>query len=331
MPFILPGMVGPIRFPTYPVVRNPPVSTSGKVNPSVQSGRSGAGTNPAVNDNSAKFVFTDSLSGSQVKTYPLPTTQNWVSAVFTVTTAVTSGSTAAGTHDILTGYSNLQILDASSTPVNMTPAPDFYNFAQRFSELHVRPSVVNVTGVASSQASATGTYVISGLNLPKSRGPYQLRLTAQSPTSFDSNATALTVTTTLALTPGNIPNNSETNYTFSGLPFTPSANGTNDLSPLASVQGVSLTELFLTGQTSDTADMNTLLLESQGQLIGDRIIPSDLVAQANNAMVSALPSDTTYLLFPLHTNIVLGTDSSMLITWGASPSDSIRVGYYYLK
>lgn len=343
MPFILPFPVtrptytwppvkSPVRKVSPPPTKNPTISVTNPAGKSAQVGRSGVGSNPSYSALSAVFQFTDTRSAGNVNDYPLSSDGAWTALEINTSVTVTSGSTAVPATDILTAYSRIEILDSSGTIISMQPAPDFYNFAQRFGELHVRPATVQVTGVASGNATASGSYMIYGVNLPQNRGPYTFRISIVPAATFSADATALSVTTTLSLQAGDPASVvSQSRYMFSNLPFTPGANGVNDLAPLAPIQGVSLSELFITGQTSDTADISFIQMQSVGANVGSRILPSDLVALANSEMVSSLPTDTTYLLFPLKTNITLGRDSHLYLNWGASPSSTIRTGFYWLQ
>jgi hypothetical protein len=301
-----------------------------------QTPKSGAPKLASSNSQAAEYLIKDTLSAGNVKTYPLSMGKDATALVVSVDTSITSGTTAAAAQDALAGLAKFEVLGPSGEVMDITPSlgvpssgfadGDFYDLSHRFSPRNVRPAAVTLTPVASSAVSATFTGIIYGISLPTAKGPYQIRLTAE---SLPTDATALSVTVELSFITGTA--QYQSNFKPNDLGFTPAANGNSDLSPIATIQGVSLTELFFTGFTSNTADINYLTAVSKSVTIGNKLLGYQLVSSCNSVMTTALLGDELFLLLALQTQIVLGRDGDHLyVTWGSSPSSSIRIGYYWL-
>ena len=286
------------------------------------------GTTPIETTNSASnsFQFQDSVtptSSAIVKSYPLTTDGDYIALSFSVSGSVSGGTAVA--NDVFDLISNVSILNPSGTIMNMTPAIDWYDLAQRFGPIHTRASEVEMTVVGTTYTNAI---VVYGLSLPVKDGDYTLQVTYAQPSTVGTGNTGSTVALTVQATIGTAPLLS--NFVFTQLPFTPVANGIVDLSPLVPIQGPELSELFITDMSSNTADISYIQVVSEGNSVSPRMT-SGIIASLDNAeMVSAVPSTELFPLFALKTNIVLGRTSHFYVTWGATPSASIRLGFYYL-
>ena len=239
-----------------------------------------------------------------------------------------SGSVSGGTavdNDVFDLISEVDILNASGTIMKLTPATDFYDLAQRFGPLHTRTSVVTMTAVGTTYTNAI---VVYGISLPAKDGPYTLQVTYAQPSTVGTGNTGSTVALTVQATIGTAPMLS--NYVFTQLPFTPVASGIVDLSPLVPIQGPVLSELFISGMTSNTADINYMQIISEGNTVSPRVTSGVIQSLDNAEMVSSVPSTELFPLFALKSNVVLGRTSHFYVTWGSSPSSSIRLGFYYL-
>jgi len=288
---------------------------------STTEGRTGVSSPAATNASSKVFQFTDTLAASATKTYVLSADDDFVSVFLNLSV------TAAGyskTADILGAISEMDILAGDGQIIATQPKTDLYDLEQRFNPLHVRPAIT-YTSVATA---ISASYTIHGVNLPKARGPYSLMISTPAAAAFNASVTALSVVVTISLGVGQC--NERTRYVYSGLPFTPSANGVNDFAPVAPIQTADLVEIFLTGMTSNTADINYVQLQSQGGVLGPRITAGDLVSHSNSEMVSALPSTEIFLLFALQTTLQLGRAAHAYFNWGATPASTIRTGLYWL-
>jgi hypothetical protein len=319
--------------------RGPPSGSVGTK--TVTSGRTGVSPHEATSAIGNIFQFTDTLSASTTKTYPLTSDSDWVSAFFNVAVTATGNSTS---QDNLYALSNVQILAADGPVMNLTPNIDFYDFAQRFSPLHIRPVQVS-NAVATAVTTSIEVY---GINLPQSRGPYTMMITTPAASAFGTQGTggasALSVAVTLSLGSGQCTTRSR--YQFTGNPITPTNAGTNDLSPLLPIQDIPLTELFISGMTNNANDINYVQTLSSGNTVGTRDLAASLVSNCNAQMVTPLNATTTgqtgnyasnpglgelFLLFALHTSVTAGRSSHLYFTWGASPASTIRFGEYWLE
>ena len=304
---------------------------------SATSGRSGVSSQGGKNASSSVFQFTDTLSAATTKTYVLSSDDDFIAAHFYLSVTATGNSTSA---DILNGISQLVILAPDGPIITMQPQPDFNLFAQRFGIQHKLPT----QNVATGATAVTGDYVVYGLNLPKSKGPYSMMITTPAAASFNTSTSALSVAVTVELTVGKC-HGQRTRYVYSGLPITPAASGVNDLAPLAPIQDADLVEIFFTGLTSNTStgDISYIQLQSQGGVLGPRITGGYLVSKANGEMYSSLYSSaesvgagstgttpTLFLLFPLGSTLQLGRSAHCYLNWNATPSSTIRNGYYWL-
>ena len=288
-------------------------------NVSKSTGRQGAGGNAASNATSDVFQFSYTLSAANSQTFVLTSDTDWIAADWAVTVTV-GGAYTGGSSDILGAISNILVIASDGPCINITPVPDFYMLQQRFSPYGVSGTVVN----ASASGSAyTGYYHISGFNLPQAKGPYSMIISTPAAATFNASATSLTVLVSLSLKSGTAKQRLRTQ--FSGLPFTPAASGTNDLAPLAPIQDISLTELMFSSMTSNTADISTIQLMSQGSVLGPRTLAGTLVSRQANELTGAVASSELYPLLALQSNLTLGRNAHMYITWGASPSSTIRL------
>jgi hypothetical protein len=256
-----------------------------------------------------------------VDTIPLSDESDWVGMNVTVTLNSIVGNTSV-TADLLTVLQQIDILGAGGTPISLQPSVDFYNFAQRFSRRHIVPATVELNGTT----SVSGTYNIPGVNLPKGRGGYSIRITTAQFAAVGTATTAYNVTIRLALNPGST-EGKMTNFQFSGMPFGVSAGGVQNLGTVAAFPDVSLVELFVSGMTSNTADIDHLEIEGVTPLV----YAADLVSKLTQEMESALPSTQLWLCLALHTNLTLSRLKKFLLYFGATPSTTMRLGYYWLS
>lgn len=297
-------------------------STPGAVSTGSRSevnGRVGIGLNSAVNAQGSGFQLKETFSGGDVATRVLTTDSDWIGMVLGITVTPT-GNTSTST-DILTALGQLQILDKDGSAILCNPSVDFYDFAQRFTPTHIRPSVVN----SDAATAVSGTYYVP-FNLPLEYGPYTIIQNFADASSFGTSTTAISTSYELQLIPGVAPY--ETRFSYSNLPFTPASDGVNDLAPLATIQEHNLDELFLSGLTSNTADISFMTISSAGNMIANRVTSGYLVTKANAIMNSTLPTTELFPLLALGTSIQLGRSSHLYMNWGSSPSSSIRVGYF---
>ena len=289
-------------------------------------GRVGSSPIESTNAASNSFQFQDTQTPSTaaiVKSYPLTNDGDYIALNFALSGSV-SGGTAVD-NDVFDLISELDILNASGTIMKLTPSTDFYDLAQRFGPLHTRTSVVKMTTVGTTYTNAI---VVYGISLPAKDGPYTLQVTYAQPSTVGTGNTGSTVALTVQATIGTAPMLS--NYVFTQLPFTPVASGIVDLSPLVPIQGPVLSELFISGMTSNTADINYMQIISEGNTVSPRVTSGVIQSLDNAEMVSSVPSTELFPLFALKSNVVLGRTSHFYVTWGSSPSSSIRLGFYYL-
>ena len=315
-------------FPPIGVFRNPlPVANT---DVSVTKGRNGVVGAQARQAISDVFQFEDTPNIPATRSYLLTTDSSYIGFVITVT--ATAANTNAGVEnvpDILNVFSQINILDDSGNIVSMIPNIDFYNFAQRFSTLHTIPAVTEIVVPGNSSASASATYRIPGVNLPLLSGSKKYTLQVVTQAASGVNGVSFTdVTITLSMIPGAAPRT--THYVYSGLPFTPTANGFQDLGVNATIQNVDLEELFMNGLTSNVADISYLQIQSVNGTVGGRVFTSDLVARIETESVGALPVTALYPLLALKTSARLGGSHHFYLQFGATPSSSIRLGYYWL-
>ena len=290
-------------------------------------GRVGSSPIESTNAASNSFQFQDTVTPSTaaiVKSYPLTNDGDYIALNFALSGSV-SGGTAVN-NDVFNLISEVDILNASGTIMKLTPATDFYDLAQRFGPLHTRTSVVTMTAVGTTYTNAI---VVYGISLPAKDGPYTLQVTYAQPSTVGTGNTGSTVALTVQATIGTAPMLS--NYVFTQLPFTPVASGIVDLSPLVPIQGPVLSELFISGMTSNTADINYMQIISEGNTVSPRVTSGVIQSLDNAEMVSSVPSTELFPLFALKSNVVLGRTSHFYVTWGSSPSSSIRLGFYYLS
>lgn len=284
--------------------------------PSKVQGRSGAQGPPAKNAGSSVYAFKQTVNAGNTYNYPLTGDSDFIGLNFGVTTTQSSSTVSV---DVLTGLSQVQILAPDGPVVTMNPSPDFYTFVQRFGPYGVAPTVVNVpSATVTTSASA---YVNVPLNLPAAKGPYTLVLTAA------SLASQTNVIVELQLQQGTCPNGKRTRFAYTNLPFTPSASGTNDISPVAAIQDADLQELFLTGLTSNVADIAYLQIISEGSTVAPRVTGQFIQTSDTQYLSGSLNSTYLYPLLALQTTIRLGRNSHIYATWGSSPSSSIREGF----
>lgn len=303
------------------------VAPAGGGKTSRAAGRTGASAHSVTNAGSDVQViqnYSFTALGATL-TQPLPDDGDFNAAIFTV--SVSAASASAST-DILNYFATagIEIVGPEGPIIDMTPVNDFYGFQQRFGEYGVAPTVVNLaSGTVTVTASAT--YFVSGINLPKSKGPYTLVATING--TNPSSGALNSVQFSLALVLGECPDGNRTRYKATSLPFTPAANGVNDLGPVASIQDVNLQELFLYALTSNTADISFLQIQSQGSSVATRMTSSDIQARDTAKLSGTLAATRLYPLLALGTGLILGRSSHFYITWGSSPSTAIIAGYYW--
>lgn len=294
------------------------------------SGRLGVQPHAATNAGSDVQVFQNYsfTTLGQSQTFPLPADGDFVAAIFSV--AVTAASTSVSTTDILSYFAanGIEIVAQDGPIIDLTPVRAFYDFQQRFGEYGVAPTVTPLA-TSTVTVSASATYYVSGLNLPQSSGPYTLNITIAG--SNPSSGALVSVVVSLFLVIGSTPNGLRTRFKENSLPFTPAANGTQDLAPVAAIQGVELQELFFDGLTSNTADIAFLQIASAGTTLGTRVSSADVVARDTAKMSGTIAATRLYPLFAFNTALVLDRTAHFYITWGASPSSTIVVGYYWLE
>lgn len=298
-------------------------NSGGGATPSAARGRHGVTSNQAADALSTSFQYTKAYtvtSVQQTDTLPLNLEDDAIGLQISLTVALT-GNTST-TADQLLSLAVWQLIGPDGIEMNILPAPDFYQLEQRFSPLHVKPTVVALNGTTAT----SGTYLIYGINLPKSRGTYTLLPQIQAAAAITASTTGGTVTVTVDAILGDA-GGKISHYVFSNLPFTPSASGVNDLAPVAPIQDTDLTELFISGLTSNTADISFI----QTTKAGGRILPSTLVAKANSQMITALDADKLFPLFSLATDLNIGRGAHFYVQWGTSPSNTIRLGFYWLE
>jgi hypothetical protein len=289
-------------------------------------GRLGSTPIETTNAASNSFQFQDTQTPSSaaiVKSYPLTNDGDYIALNFAISGSVSGGS--AVDNDVFDLISEVDILNASGTIMKMTPATDFYDLAQRFGPLHTRTSVVTMSTVGTTYSNAI---VVYGISLPSKDGPYTLQITYANPSTVGTGNTGSTVSLTVQATIGTAPLLS--NYVFTQLPFTPVKSGIVDLSPLVPIQGPTLSELFISGMTSNTADIDYVQIISEGNTVTPRVTSGVIQSLDNAEMVNSVPSTELFPLFALKSNVVLGRTSHFYVTWGSSPSSSIRLGFYYL-
>src|SRR5208282_4274094 len=139
--------------------------------------RQGATGPPASNAGSQVYAFNQTISPGNTFTYPLTLDGDFIAMNFNITMKWTASSAAT---DILNGITTVQIIAPDGPSVTMAPVPDFYLFAQRFSQYGQSLSVVNTSiTVTTVTISSTANYNLP-INLPAAKGPYTLVLTAGS-------------------------------------------------------------------------------------------------------------------------------------------------------
>jgi hypothetical protein len=302
-------------------------------------GRSGATGPNAANAASEDFKFTDTKSAGNVTTYIITGDQDYIRTFWNINVTATGNSTSA---DILGAIQQVLILGKDGPVTNMNPMPDFYYFQQRFSPLHSLPTSVVATGASATQ----GNYTLYGTNLPVAGGPYTMIVTIQAASTFNTSTTALSVTYSVSFGVGNCGGH-VTHYVSSGLGFSPSSGGANDLAPIAPIQGVNLVELWMSGFTTmaatSTNDIAYVQVSSSGGLVTPRVTSGTLISNANAEMNSALFSaaqsvsagstgytPSLFLLFPLKTQLKLGPGAHCWLYWtSGTPSTTIRCGYVW--
>ncbi len=302
---------------------------SGSRSTSKSSGRSGVAPHSTNNAGSDVQVFQNyTLSGiGASNSWPLPADGDFNAAIFAVTVSA-DAATVAG--DILNAFANngIEIVGPHGPLMDLTPNIDFYAFQQRFGEYGVAPAPTNVA-VNAGTITYSATYYVSGIQLPMSAGPYTLNITAAPSNVFGVTGTPA-VTVSLNLVMGECPGGLVTHFKRNALPFTPQALGTQDLAPVAAIQGPTLQEMFLTGLTLNTADIAYLQVASSGSVLGTRTSGASLVGRDAASLAGTLNSSYLYPLLAFHTGLILDRSAHFYITWGATPSNVIQVGYYWL-
>lgn len=298
-------------------VRTPPVSQ-----PSTTSGRVGVSGNQAKGNVATDgFQFARAYAGPSVDTIALSDESDWVGMNFTVTLNSIVGNTST-TADLLTVIQQIDILGAGGTPISLTPAVDFYDFAQRFSRRHIRPAVVELNGTT----SVSGTYNLVGVNLPRNGSGYSIRITTAAFANVGSSTTAYNVTIRLAMNAGDC-GGRMTNFQFSGMPFGVSAGGVQNLGTVAAFPDVPLVELFITGMTSNVADIDHLEIEGVTPLV----YAADMTSKLTQEMESPVPTTELWLCLALHSDLTLSRGKKFLLYFGSAPSTTMRLGYYWLS
>ena len=303
-------------------------SRSGRLQavPAAQSkvaGRQGFTGPPAVNAGSNVYAFNQTITAGNTFTYPLTLDGDVIGLNFQDSTIIAS-ATAGG--DVLSAISTIDIIAPDGPIIHMQPAPDFYLIGQRFSPYGVAPSVVDYT-ITTTSTTYTANYQIP-VNLPASKGPYTIVITAAA-AALASGVTLTSVQVELSMQLGNIPGQRRSRYAFTNVPFTPSANGTNDLAPLAAVQDVDLQELFLSGLVTNTSAIAYVQLQSQGASVAPKFTGQQIVNIAKQYLTGSVNADYAFPLLALQSQLQLGRAAHAYITWGSTAPSSPRTGFYW--
>jgi hypothetical protein len=305
------------------------VSASNKSNPKKPAGQVGRGAaEPLVASNATSSIFlasdtVTSTTASVVRQYPVTADGDIIATQFDF--SVTPTGNTATTGDMLTAVNEIGIYDSTGEIMKINPIPDIYDLVQRFSPQHVRPTPTTLNAANQVNFSVK----LFGISLPVSGGPYTFYVTSNPASSVGTGTTSVTLSYAIRAVLGDAKRKSH--FVPSQLPATPVANGILDLAPLAPIQDVDLTELFISGLTSNLADINYIDANSLGNIIATRVSSGALVAADNAQMLSPLPSTEIFPLLALDTNLALGRASHFYLNWGASPSSTIRFGYYWLE
>jgi len=294
--------------------------------PAGQVGREGAEPLVAHNATSSIFLASDTVTSTTapvVRQYPVTADGDIIALQFDF--SVTPTGNTATTGDMLSAVNEIGIYDSTGEIMKINPIPDLYDLIQRFSPQHVRPASVSLNAANQVNFSAK----LFGVSLPVAGGPYTIYVTSNPASSVGTSTTSVTLSFAIRAVLGEAKYKSH--FVPSQLPATPVPNGILDLAPLAPIQDINLTELFITGLTSNLADINYIDANSLGNIIATRVSSGALVAADNAQMLSPLPSTEIFPLMALETNLALGRASHFYITWGASPSSTIRFGYYWLE
>lgn len=325
------GASGPTRMTGAKGGRNIP-RTSTKGNVGAATGRHGLQRLSAANAVSTVFQFDEShAKGTYTKV--LSTDDDWVGMNFVIT--VTPTGNTISTQDILAAITQIQILGPAGPVMTLQPVPDFYYLEQRFNPYHTFDAQVSTAG-ATAEVYASHVPV----SLPESQGPYTFVWAVDASQLAGGSTTAGTVEVALSLTAGQA--DGQLNYIYANFPATIAANGTQDLAPIAAVQGVTLTELFISGLSSNNTDITTVQLQSAGSTLGPRISGYELVSLAQSRLGQTLadldvigqssgdPGDLLMPLFALQSELVLGRNAHMYVFFGATPSTALRLGYAWV-
>ena len=284
--------------------------------------RAGAIPQTAQNASATAFLTKDSLSDSQSKAYVLPELGDYVAMTMDLT--VTPTGNTSTTTDILSAIDYLEFV-AGGTIMKVRPT-DLYDITQRFNQFGKRPSVTD----SNSATAVSASYKFEGLSLPVNRGPYTLIVNTVAASAFGTSTTALSVAYTISFVIGATEGH-RSRFVYTSWPGgAPSASGVADIASIASIQNVPLTELFITGMTSNTADISTIQIQSQGNAVTNRETSSAIVARCNSLLTSDLQSTELFPLLGLGTDLTLGRGAQFLVNFGASPSSSMYLGFYWL-
>ena len=309
------GPIGGIIHPTHAVAPSPALVTT------KSSGTGVAPTpNPIVNAVSNSVSFTDTVSGPSDKTYILQAAGDYVALTLGLTVTATGNT---GSTDILNAINTIRVFSASGMPITLQPVTDVYALSQRFSFYGQKPATVLDTGAT----AVSGTYYLAGFALPASQGPYTIEIVVPAPSAFTSTTTALSVTYSLMFEVGTASH--LLHYTSSALPIQPSADGEQDYGPIAAVQDIPLSELFLMGLNGPT-DLAVAQISVGGSVVTQNTSGTQLAALTDAKLTAPIPASELMFCLPLNTGLTLGRSSSVLLTWGSSPATSgVRVGYAY--
>lgn len=278
-------------------------------------------TLPTLGAGAAEVIYRATVSGSAVTPITIPTTNDYKTLIIRMDVSATSGTTAIPATDILNALSNLSLDDPSGQIVNLTPVDDFYPFYLRYSRYHSALTKTTLTGTASTQVTVSATYELPGFRLSQSGGPYTLNLTTPSASTFSSDCTALSTLFTVSVVPG-LTGGVTVHAINSTLNPQPVASGYTDYAPTFPFQGQALDELYFSGLTSNTADVEFWSITLNGQLVSNRIYSSELVAQAQGRMTGTIPSSNLFLCYGLNTQIALNRSSHLWASFGSSPATS---------
>jgi hypothetical protein len=325
-PKVVNGTVGTV-LPSVPASAY--TSTTGSatsVGASAAAGRVGAGPPSVLNATSATITITDTAAASSDKLYNLQAVGDIVTMLFSLTVTATGNT---DTVDILNAISSIVIYAPTIGPIitlkgnhplasdGGNTVPGIYMLSQRFSEYGQLPSTVNVTSGSPTSAS----FMLAGFNLPAAKGPYSLEIVLNSTSGFSATTTDLSVTYSFGFKIGTCPGGARLRYVETMLASQPTANGSQDYGPQATIQDSLLTEYFWSGLVGAT-DIANLQCVVAGSVITQNTTGAQLQAMANSQLTANMPTGVLYPCLALNTGITLGRATTFLTSFSAAPATS---------